>query len=863
MPKRKSSRSVQGSKSKEETKADAILNKISGDFLECTICLEPFKDPKVLPCLHTFCEGCLKKFIAQDKVKNKFQCPTCRTDTVLPKGGVSKLKNNFFVQSLSDTIETHKSLVSKEDGKVQCDNCEEDGASQGCVVCEEFLCDECACAHHRAKRTRSHEVIGVAELKERLITKTGSLKSNSLPTCQKHRDEKLKFYCETCKHPICRDCTVLQHKAHKYGYLEDAVSDARAEIKNKLKAAKKKITKYKDKARAVTKKQDELYTRNKKAADGINAAAKEEIKYLTGLVKGKQTELKEKLESITADRSKQLSATADSIESTLDSLSSTVDFSQRVVEHGSDFDVMNVYSDVTTRLESLLEGPTPDIPDDISYIMFEPTNSTIQKKEKVVALGDIVEEEIEDDEMEDDEEARAEATFSFTVENFSKLNEQKSSPAVFIRNLPWKILTRPDHKDNKKSLAIFLQCDADSKSLWSCRASVELRLIPQKIGIPTYKRNYQRTFYRKGDNRGYAEFIPWDDVCDPQKGYIKDDKIILEAYVKADAPCGEKELILDNSDGEDLLDGETEEQSQTEATLRFTVDNFSKLNEKKFGRAVFIRNLPWKILTRPDYKDNKKSLAFYLQCDADLKSLWSCRTSVELRLIPQKDRVQTYKQNYQHVFYNKGKSWGFPEFIPWDEVCDPQKGYIKDDKIILEAHVEAEAPRGMKEVILGNIFSKENLEDEMEEEEELQTEATFRLTVDDISKLSENKLSTAAVFIHNMPWKILVKPEHDPNAQQENNNSLGVYLRCDAESNSFWSCRALVKLRLIPQYYNGVQTVEKTFNNIFYGKDNCSSWGYPKFMPWHEVCDPQKGYIKDDKIIVEAYVKAGAPCIMV
>ncbi|XP_078582492.1 uncharacterized protein LOC144865549 [Branchiostoma floridae x Branchiostoma japonicum] len=856
----KSSKSVKGSKSKEETKADAILNKISGDFLECTICLEPFKDPKVLPCLHTFCEGCLKKFIAQDKVKNKFSCPTCRTETVLPKGGVSKLKNNFFVQSLSDTIDTHKSLVSKEDGKVQCDNCEEDGASQGCVVCEEFLCDECACGHRRGKRTRGHEVVGVAGLKERLITKTGSLKSNSLPTCPKHRDEKLKFYCETCKHPICRDCTVLQHKAHKYGYLEDAVSDARAEIKNKLKAAKKKITTYQDKARAVTKKQDELYTRNKKAADGINAAAKEEIKYLTGLVKGKQTELKEKLSSITATRSKQLSATADSIESTLDSLSSTMDFSQRVVEHGSDFDVMNVYSDVTTRLESLLEGQAPDIPDDISYIMFEPTNSTTQKKDKLVALGNIVEEEIEDDETEEDEESRAEATFRFTVENVSKLTELKSSPAVFIRNLPWKILMVPEHKDNKKSLGVYLQCDADSKSLWSCRAYVELRLISQKIGVPTYKLNYQRTFYRKENGRGYAEFMPWHEVCDPRKGYIKDDKIILEAYVKAEAPCGEKELVLDNSDGEDLLEGEMEEQSQAEGTLRFTVDNFSKLNEQKLSHAIFVRNLPWKIATRPDHQANKKSLAIFLQCDADSNSLWSCRASVELRLIPQKDGVQTYMKNYQQVFYNKGSNWGYPEFIPWDDVCNPRKGYIKDDKIILEAYVKADAPRGMKELILGNIFSEEKMEEEMEVG--LQTEATFRLTVDDISKLNENKLSPAAVFIHNMPWKISVKPEHDPNAQPPNNKSLGVYLQCDAESNSFWSCHALVKLRLIPQY-NGAQTVEKTFNDIFYCRDNCSSWGYPKFLPWHEVCDPRKGYVKDDKIILEAYVKADAPCIMV
>ncbi|XP_078582448.1 E3 ubiquitin-protein ligase TRIM56-like [Branchiostoma floridae x Branchiostoma japonicum] len=319
MAKRKSSELTEGAKS-----ADAILSKISGDFLECTICLEPFKDPKVLPCLHTFCEGCLKKLVAQDKVK--FSCPTCRTETVLPKGGVASFKNNFFVQSLSDTVQTHKSLVSKEGDKVQCDNCEEDGASQGCVVCEEFLCDECACVHRRAKRTRGHKVIGAAELKEQLITKTGSLKSKSLPICPKHEDEKLKFYCETCKHPICRDCTVLQHKNHKYGYLADAVVDAQVKIKNKLKAARQKITKYGGKASAVAKKQAELDTKSKKASDDIDAAAEEEIKRYSDLVRRKQTELKEKLASITADRSKQLSATADSVKGTVGSLSSTVDF---------------------------------------------------------------------------------------------------------------------------------------------------------------------------------------------------------------------------------------------------------------------------------------------------------------------------------------------------------------------------------------------------------------------------------------------------------------------------------------------------------------------------------------------------------
>ncbi|XP_078589151.1 E3 ubiquitin-protein ligase TRIM56-like [Branchiostoma floridae x Branchiostoma japonicum] len=386
-----------------------ILSKISDDFLECTICLEPFKGPKILPCLHTFCKGCLEKCVTQQG-KDEFPCPTCRSETVIPEGGVAGFKDNFFVVSLSDTIRAHKSLLSKEDDKVLCDLCEEGPAVQGCVVCEEFLCEECSRTHRRYKHSRDHEVVSVVKLKEQLISKMRSFKSSSLPVCPKHRDEKLKFYCEQCKHPICRDCAVLQHKDHKYGYLADTVGGVQADIEVKLEAVE-----CQDVESMITWKQLELEDNSKKAAEDIDTAIEEAIKNL----RRKQVELKDKLATVTTDRSKLLSAAADSVESTLGCLSSAVDFTRKIVEHGSDFDVMNVHSDITVRLDPLLKGPTPNIPNCISDVAFNPRSKDKESKEKEEdILGDIVFEEMHEGKLEGEEKG-AQAVGTYRVTSFA------------------------------------------------------------------------------------------------------------------------------------------------------------------------------------------------------------------------------------------------------------------------------------------------------------------------------------------------------------------------------------------------------------------------------------------------------------
>lgn len=149
-----------------------------------------------------------------------------------------------------------------------------------------------------------------------------------------------------------------------------------------------------------------------------------------------------------------------------------------------------------------------------------------------------------DDPMEEEDEARSEATFRFTVPNFSRLKETLLSPPTYVRNLPWKIMVMPrtnagNDRQPTKSLGFFLQCNGESESsTWSCNAVAELRLISQKEGVDNFVRKIQHLFYSKENDWGFSHFMTWSDVLDPEKGYILDDAIVLEVWVSADAPHG-------------------------------------------------------------------------------------------------------------------------------------------------------------------------------------------------------------------------------------------------------------------------------------------------------------------------------------
>jgi len=70
------------------------------DMTECSICTEVFTDPRVLPCIHTFCLKCLEHYGKDRPPRGRMPCPLCRKKFTIPLAGLSAMQKNFYMEKL-------------------------------------------------------------------------------------------------------------------------------------------------------------------------------------------------------------------------------------------------------------------------------------------------------------------------------------------------------------------------------------------------------------------------------------------------------------------------------------------------------------------------------------------------------------------------------------------------------------------------------------------------------------------------------------------------------------------------------------------------------------------------------------------
>ncbi|XP_078585982.1 uncharacterized protein LOC144867779 [Branchiostoma floridae x Branchiostoma japonicum] len=120
--------------------------------LSCSICLELFTRPKVLPCQHTFCQDCLQDHAGRG---GAFQCPNCRQQVRLPRQGVAGLPDNLMAANMCERLQNQATLSEETREQPQSGN-----------------------------------------------------------RCSFHPSEVLKVYCKQCQIPVCDQCLEGAHDGH-------------------------------------------------------------------------------------------------------------------------------------------------------------------------------------------------------------------------------------------------------------------------------------------------------------------------------------------------------------------------------------------------------------------------------------------------------------------------------------------------------------------------------------------------------------------------------------------------------------------------------------------------------------------------
>uniref|UniRef100_A0A672H3J2 RING-type E3 ubiquitin transferase n=1 Tax=Salarias fasciatus TaxID=181472 RepID=A0A672H3J2_SALFA len=310
----------------------------------CKVCQRLYREPKLLPCLHTFCSDCIERLEpfsrrgpaeeARPGAAVTVLCPDCDSEVDLPRAGPAGLTTDHL--ALDEVfLET---LVT--DGPLGCDLCGEPGAEGRCEECCVNLCEFCCQAHRRQRRTASHSVQGLEELKA-----GGRLCRPVL--CSVHPGQELRLFCQPCDLPVCPECAATLHRDHRCCPAHDVIDRHGDRIRELVSAhLRPRLERLEENLRKVDISQDALQARVDSAASEVRAFARG----YACAVEAHCLTLLRRLEDIRAQRRTQLHLQRAQLQQALLDVRGAVEFAERLLSCGSDAEILSAKGVTLRRL---------------------------------------------------------------------------------------------------------------------------------------------------------------------------------------------------------------------------------------------------------------------------------------------------------------------------------------------------------------------------------------------------------------------------------------------------------------------------------------------------------------------------------
>ena len=311
--------------------------------ITCPVCHGHFQEPKILPCCHYYCKGCVQAIAKRAGANQPFACPECRCDTVLPQNDPNQLPTAFFVNRM---IDLHAKM-EKAHGKVEalCEECAESKAVAFCRQCTEFICDNCVKIHQKMRVFSDHKVATLEELKVG-GTKQMLMKTTPPPKCKVH-GEQVKIYCYDCRHLICRDCVIDDHAGHKYEFVKKAAPVIKQKLAEHLIPLKVVQRKLHDANKVVKSTKLDIEKQGVSAAVKIKQSSQE----LCDFIERHEQELLGRTSCLVKEKLDRLSVQEKGFDMCSSLIQSLIDFVERNIENATEEELMDIHAQLFNRID--------------------------------------------------------------------------------------------------------------------------------------------------------------------------------------------------------------------------------------------------------------------------------------------------------------------------------------------------------------------------------------------------------------------------------------------------------------------------------------------------------------------------------
>ncbi|XP_064361407.1 tripartite motif-containing protein 3 isoform X2 [Dromaius novaehollandiae] len=300
---------------KREPGASPVVRQIDKQFLVCSICLDRYRSPKVLPCLHTFCERCLQNYIPPQSLT--LSCPVCRQTSILPERGVAALQNNFFITNLMEVLQRGPDTPGP-------------GPGPG-------------------------------------LDPVSAATGQPLP-CPNHEGKGMEFYCEPCETAMCGECAAGEHREHVTVPLRDVVEQHKAALQQQLDAIRSRLPQLAAAIGLVTEISKQLVDRKNEAVCEIGSTFEE----LEKALRQRKALLVRDLEATCGAKQKVLQAQLEALRQGQENILSSCAFTEQALHHGTETEVLLVKKQMSERLSALASQEFPEHPhenDQLDYVV--------------------------------------------------------------------------------------------------------------------------------------------------------------------------------------------------------------------------------------------------------------------------------------------------------------------------------------------------------------------------------------------------------------------------------------------------------------------------------------------------------------